>query len=241
MTDTSNPTAAIALPLEDFPIEDDNNTTTSGSSAAEGQTPERRIDFDSRRAENGGGSDGSEPPCETPRRHRRRGCFWTVFILIIAVALAAVYWFRYASPYAEDCVQRGYITNIEKRGLVFKTYEGEMRCIDAMADTSRTYDGRPMLFSIPDRDLALRLQKVQNTLAVVTLTYERYYGILPWRGASRLVVTAAEIEPEKEAAPLPEPTVKQSEPEPTPAVQTVIPTPSADSVSNADTTASAEP
>ncbi|MDE6578220.1 MAG: hypothetical protein K2K58_08630, partial [Muribaculaceae bacterium] len=43
---------------------------------------------------------------------------------VVTVGLFIACWLRYFSPYVDDATQFGYVENIERRGSVFKTYEG---------------------------------------------------------------------------------------------------------------------
>ena len=121
------------------------------------------------------------------RSRRRRVIFWS--IAIILVGLAAGFYLRYCNPVEVDAKATGYLTGISKRGVIFKTFEGELIPDARLADSTRVYS-RDFQFSIPDDSLALRLQKYQEMNAKVTVTYERYPATLPWRGASKFVVTA---------------------------------------------------
>lgn len=121
-------------------------------------------------------------------RHRMRTfLLWTIFIVV--AALAATIYIRYYNPYVTDARVRGYVTSVERRGIVFKTYEGEMITEQSLADTIRVYS-RDFTFTIPDEAMAKELQQYQGTGRQVTVTYSRYYGMLPWRGASTAVLTA---------------------------------------------------
>ncbi|MDE5686707.1 MAG: hypothetical protein K2I26_09135, partial [Paramuribaculum sp.] len=48
----------------------------------------------------------------------------------------------------------------------------------------------PEQFTIADESLAHRLQEFQGQRIPVTLHYEKFYATLPWRGASKWVVTS---------------------------------------------------
>lgn len=98
---------------------------------------------------------------------------------------------RYFTPYVTDSRATGYITNVERRGIFFKTFEGEMISEAALTDTTRVYT-RDMSFSIPSDSLALRLQNLQGSGRPVRLTFERYYGNLPWRGATNCILVGIE-------------------------------------------------
>lgn len=132
-----------------------------------------------------GGSD-SLRTAEAGEMRRKRGHGWLWFFLVVAVVLAAAVTIRYFVPYVTESRVIGYVTLVEKRGIVFPTFEGEMVSESQLADTTRIYS-RDLSFSIPDDDLALRLQQYQGTGRPVTVTFKRYYGTLPWRGASNTV------------------------------------------------------
>lgn len=130
--------------------------------------------------------------CAGSVKPRRRGHKWLWIAALVCVAtLAGVFYLRYCSPYVTDARMRAYIINVDKRGLLFKTYEAEVVSESALADTARVYS-REHQMSVTDAALARRLQAVQGTGRPVTLLYERYYGTLPWRGGSKYVVTGVE-------------------------------------------------
>lgn len=131
---------------------------------------------------------GSPTPSPAPkRRHRgRKVLAWVIFICVIV--LAAGFYIRYFNPYVTEARASGYISNVEKRGIIFKTFEAEMISESALADTTRIYT-RDFTFTIASDSLARILQPLQGTGRKVTVVYERYYGMLPWRGGSPCVVT----------------------------------------------------
>ncbi|MCM1519420.1 MAG: hypothetical protein NC098_01380 [Lachnoclostridium sp.] len=154
--------------------------------AADNHVPEagEKVDFS--------GNPSTENKQEKPAK-RGNGCLksviWTVVIAL--VVLAGVMYVRYAVPYVTDSKVTGYVTTVEKRGMFFKTFEGEMISQSALDDSSRIYS-RDFQFSIPDDSLARVIQSYQSTGQKVTLTLEKYYGTLPWRGASRTIAVAVE-------------------------------------------------
>lgn len=125
---------------------------------------------------------------EKPRR-RRHG--WRWFFFIVIVALGVTVYIRYFVPHVTESRSVGYVTNVEKRGILFHTFEGEMIMPAQLADTSHVYS-RDFTFSIPDDSLARVIQSYQGTGKKVALTCKKYYGTLPWRGASKTVVTSIE-------------------------------------------------
>lgn len=119
------------------------------------------------------------------RRHRRLAWF---FIIVFAV-LAVAFYIRYFVPYTSDTLTTGYITLVEKRGIFFKTFEGEMISESVLADTSKVYS-RDFYFSIPNDSLGRLVQSYQGTGKRVTVTTQKYFGTVPWRGSQKSVVTA---------------------------------------------------
>ena len=165
--------------IHDVPIDNDSDATPQASE----QAP--TISFSA--------ADTPKAP-DTQARRRRRGCgFWTWFVLVIVVALGVTFWLRYLNPYVTDAVARGYIERVEKRGIIFKTYEGEMIRRSALDDTTSVYS-RDFAFSIESDSLAQRLQSFAGTGTVVSVRYRSYYGSLPWRGASRNVVESVTVD-----------------------------------------------
>lgn len=127
-------------------------------------------------------------PTERKKKNRLRGCLtWAVCITVVVIAVTV--WIRYYVPYVTESKVTGYVTTVEKRGIIFKTFEGEMVSEEQFATSNRVYS-RDINFSIPDDDLARRLQQYQASGQPVTVTCKRYYGVLPWRGASTTIVVS---------------------------------------------------
>lgn len=119
---------------------------------------------------------------------------------VIACLLLVVYihWFR---PYATGGVQYGYVEKIEEQGSVFKTFEGVMLPYRSLRDTVRPYQG-DFVFSAANDKVAAELHRASTAFRPVRVEYVRYSAPLPWRGDSRIVVTAvADINP-AQLAPL---------------------------------------
>ena len=126
---------------------------------------------------------------KSPKKRRKRAWVW--FFVVLALILCTAVSIRYFVPYVTESRTVGYVTLVEKRGIVFPTFEGEMINESQLTDTTRIYS-RDVYFSIPDDSIALRLQKYQGTGRPVTVTCKRYYGTLPWRGASNNILVGFE-------------------------------------------------
>lgn len=121
---------------------------------------------------------------------------WLTFALIV-VGLVVGCWIRYFSPHVEDATQYGYVENIEKRGMIFKTYEGTLIPYKELLDTTRIYN-RDFVFSVDDQKVADKMKDAMYKAKPMRLTYKKYYATVPWRGANKIVVTDADtVDPVK--------------------------------------------
>ncbi len=167
---------------QDFYTHDGEQDTASGGGKIDFSDSDRVTD-----APQSASASSTTSGSPRPRHRMRKFLLWVGFVIV--VALAATIYIRYFNPYVTDARVRGYVTTVERRGILFKTYEGEMITEQSLADTIRVYS-RDFTFTIPDEEMAKELQQYQGTGRQVTVTYSRYYGMLPWRGASTAVLTA---------------------------------------------------
>ena len=130
-----------------------------------------------------------------PRR-KWRLWLWTGGVLLLILFMLGM-WLRFLSPYVEDASQVGYVENIERRGTVFKTYEGVLLPYKELIDTTRVYR-RDFIFTAADEQTAVKLKKAMFDARPVRVEYKQYHAILPWRGASKTIVTAVDsVDPSK--------------------------------------------
>lgn len=132
-----------------------------------------------------------EPPKKPKKYHPLRKFFWWTAVIVV-LALGVIVWARYINPYETDMTERGYVVDFKRQGMVFKTWEGQMLVQSALTDTSRPYS-RDFVFSVDDDTLAQQLAALNGTGKQVTVTYKRYWGVLPWRGATKCIVTEVKI------------------------------------------------
>lgn len=172
---------------KDYMFDDEEHEAPRRDPVAKTQGPE--IDF--LHEDTAAKSEPTPSPAaaSAPRRRHRGRKFLFIVALLAIICGGVAFYLRYCSPYVTDARVTGYITSIEKRGFVFKTFEGEMVTESSLTDTVRVYS-RPMAFSVESDSLARRLQALQGSGRPVTLTYERYNATLPWRGSSVNIITA---------------------------------------------------
>lgn len=171
----------------DYFLSDSSTENPATANVADG----RKIEF-ATDGEGAGQSSGMEPSgsgTEPPRKRHllRKIIAWTVGVCV--VALGIIFYLRYYNPYVVDATVDAYVVNVEKRGVVFKTWEAQVVETAAVADTTSIYS-HPVQFSIASDQLAHKLQLYQGQRREVKITYEKYYATLPWRGASKWVITA---------------------------------------------------
>lgn len=120
---------------------------------------------------------------------------WRIWIWagIAAVALGVIWgiYSRVFNPYIEDATQYGYVEGVEKRGEVFKTFEGVLLPYKNLMDSTRVYEG-DVVFSTSDPTVAARLKQMQFANRPVRITYKQYKSVMPWRGDSKIIVTAVD-------------------------------------------------
>lgn len=170
---------------------DDHSAATTPEETPEktpGQTGSAsRITFDF--SDTPGGHHDGDQPETTPGRSGnrfRKAVAW--FITIAIVVLGATLYLRYFNPYTVDARLTGCVLSVEKRGVIFKTYEADFVSREALEDTAHVYT-RQQSMTVASESVARRLQAIQGTGKPVTVIYERYYGTLPWRGGSTSVIT----------------------------------------------------
>lgn len=141
--------------------------------------------------------DEEESEWEHLKPHTRLPLWLWLVAAAIVIGLIVGCWIRYFSPYVEDATQFGYVENIEKRGTIFKTFEGTLIPYRELMDTTRVYS-RDFIFSVQDDKTASILKKALYDARPIRVEYKKYHATVPWRGANKIVVTAADtVDPDK--------------------------------------------
>lgn len=141
--------------------------------------------------------EGEESEWEHLRpRNKARPWLWTFLALAVA-ALMLAGWLCWFSPFVSEASQFGYVESLEKRGDIFKTYEGVLIPYKEFNDTTRTYD-RDFVFSVERIEDWKELRRARRDARPVRVDYQVFHRPLPWRGESRVVVTAVDsVDPSK--------------------------------------------
>lgn len=126
-------------------------------------------------------------------RSRWRIWSWVVGVVAVLGIVFGIYIYLF-TPYEREVVQYGYVEKIGYKGTLFKTFEGTVIPYREMMDTSRTYD-RDFVFSAANEKVATRIKFLEKSGLPVRLEYNVYHISLPWRGETKIVVTAADSVP----------------------------------------------
>lgn len=121
-----------------------------------------------------------------PKRKDWRMWAWVALVGVV-IGVAITLYIRYFSPCVTEATQFGYVENIERRGSIFKTYEGVLIPYKELMDTTRVYE-RDFKFSVKNEKDAVVLRRLQYANLPARVEYERYHSTLPWRGDSKIVV-----------------------------------------------------
>lgn len=132
-----------------------------------------------------------------PLDPRTRNHWWVWLVAAgVVIILFMVCYFRYFHPYIEESTQYGYVENIERRGMLFKTYEGIILPYKDIMDTTRVYREDFVFTAVPE--VAAKLRRMQYANMPVRVVYKKYHATLPWRGDSRIVITRVDsVDPAK--------------------------------------------
>ena len=85
---------------------------------------------------------------------------------LLVVAASLTVYFRYLTPYIQESVVTGTVLGVERRGLIFKTYEA----------TVLMPDGTTAEVSVASEDVARKMQALQGTDTQVNFEWGAYYG-----------------------------------------------------------------
>lgn len=110
-----------------------------------------------------------------------------IVIASLVVGFVIFFYFRFYFVFGEG-VKAGQINYVEKKGYVFKTYEGKV--IQSGFKGSKggnvTIQNYEFRFSVEDSSVADSLMRCSGK--EVELHYKEYFAPLPWRGYSEFIV-----------------------------------------------------
>jgi hypothetical protein len=122
------------------------------------------------------------------KRSVKKVGYWSVFILFVIIA-AFIYW-KYAFTYSKG-YRSGLLQKFSEKGMLFKTYEGELILSSVQSNANVAIASEKFLFSVADDAIARQMEQIQGKQVVVH--YREKNGTLPWRGESIYIVDSVRI------------------------------------------------
>lgn len=117
------------------------------------------------------------------KRKTRKGLVW--FVALLAVSLTLFIYVRYYYVYSSG-VKSGELNYLVYRGVVFKTWEGQLTEERSSTDGAEGLETVIFDFSVLDKEIADILMLSGGNM--VQLHYREYFSSLPWRGDSKFIV-----------------------------------------------------
>lgn len=119
---------------------------------------------------------------------------WTKrsFLVLLLIILAAFGIFVWVSSWTySDGTRAGYLIKISHKGVVFKTYEGQLNLGGFQTDSGDGLSGNIWAFSVAKKDVYQELQEHEGKK--VKLHYKQRYRSFPWQGKTEYFVDDVEV------------------------------------------------
>lgn len=105
---------------------------------------------------------------------------WIISAIVLFVLVIFIYW-RFYFVLAEG-TQAGTLNIFQKKGIMFKTYEGKI----ILSGFKANVQSNEFSFSVTNEKVAGKLLQVSGR--EVNVHYKQYFGSLPWRGMKKFIV-----------------------------------------------------
>ncbi len=113
---------------------------------------------------------------------------WTLYLLLFA--LSVFIYFKYFYTYSEG-YRAGLLQKFSKKGVIFKTYEGEMILSSVSSNRDVALASEKFLFTMINKDIVRHFDTLQGDMVIVH--YREKMGRLFWRGDSRYLVDSVKV------------------------------------------------
>jgi hypothetical protein len=135
--------------------------------------------------------DQTKPPVSiwTVAKKKLRKALRIISFLII-VFLVAFIFIRYFYTYSEGS-RVGLLQKFSRKGMIFKTYEGEMILSSVTGGNNVVIASEKFLFSVADKNLAKCLDSLQGKTVVVY--YQQKKAPLPWKGDTPYYIDSVKV------------------------------------------------
>ena len=113
---------------------------------------------------------------------------WLI-ILIIIIGGIFIYW-KYFYTYSEG-YRAGLLQKFSSKGVIFKTYEGEMILSSVSSNREVALASEKFLFSMINKSLVREFDTLQGNMVIVH--YKQKNGTVFWRGDSQYLVDSVRV------------------------------------------------
>jgi hypothetical protein len=108
-----------------------------------------------------------------------------ISLLILVLLGSGIFYWRYYFVFSEG-VKAGHLNYFEKKGYLFKTWEGRIVQEGFKSPMSGSIESNEFRFSTENEEVAAILERSGGKL--VELRYKEFLHPIPWRGASKHVI-----------------------------------------------------
>jgi hypothetical protein len=113
---------------------------------------------------------------------------WTLTLLFVFLVIFV--YFRYFFTYSEG-YRAGLLQKFSHKGVVFKTYEGELILSSISSTANVALASEKFIFSVNKKDVSIQYDTLQGKNVIVH--YIEKKGTVPWRGDSRYLVDSIAV------------------------------------------------
>jgi hypothetical protein len=113
---------------------------------------------------------------------------WTLITLIVTAAIL-VYW-KYFYTYSTG-YRAGLLQKFSSKGILFKTYEGELILSSVSSNRDVTLASEKFYFTLVNKELVRQFDTLQGETVIVH--YMQKNGTLFWRGDSPYLVDSVKV------------------------------------------------
>jgi len=104
---------------------------------------------------------------------------------LLIIFLVFFVYFKYFFTYSEG-YRAGLLQKFSNKGVIFKTYEGELILSSISSTANVALASEKFLFSVVKKDLSIQFDTLQGRNVIVH--YKEKKGTVPWRGESKYLV-----------------------------------------------------
>jgi uncharacterized UPF0160 family protein len=113
---------------------------------------------------------------------------WVLFLIVIICGLF-IYW-KYFYTYSEG-YRAGLLQKFSSKGMLFKTYEGEMILSSVSSNSNVALASEKFLFTMTNKSLVRQFDTLQGNIVIVH--YRQKNSRLPWRGDTPYLVDSVKV------------------------------------------------